>query len=153
MGFPGGARGKEHACQWRRHKRCGFNSWVRKISWRREWQPTPVFLPRESHGQKSLVGYGLQGHKELDTSEATQQQQQHDYLCWVRGEWSAVTVISICLPFTETFFKYNNLCKFHNHFWDPGVIISIVKVSKLKLKIVKCHHSFIHLFTHSFTSY
>ena len=38
-------------------KRCQFNSWVRKIPWRRAWQPTPVFLPRESHGQRSLAGY------------------------------------------------------------------------------------------------
>ena len=37
--------------------RHGFNPWVRKIPWRRGWQPTPVFLPGESHGQKSLVGY------------------------------------------------------------------------------------------------
>ena len=34
-----------------------FNPWVRKISWRRAWQPTPVFLPRELHGQRSLAGY------------------------------------------------------------------------------------------------
>ena len=38
-------------------KRHGFDPWVRKIPWRREWQPTPVFLPGESHGQRSLVGY------------------------------------------------------------------------------------------------
>ena len=37
-------------------KRHGFNPWVRKILWRRAWQPTPVFLPEESHGQRSLVG-------------------------------------------------------------------------------------------------
>ena len=37
--------------------RCGFNPWVRKISWRRKWQPTPVFLPGKSHGQRSLAGY------------------------------------------------------------------------------------------------
>ena len=37
------------ACQCRRHKKWGFNPWVRKIPWRREWQLTPVFLPRESH--------------------------------------------------------------------------------------------------------
>ena len=37
-------------------KRCGFDPWVGKIPWRRAWQPTPVFLPRESHGQRSLVG-------------------------------------------------------------------------------------------------
>ena len=44
-------------CQYRKHKRGRFNPWVRKIPWRRAWQPTPVFLPRESHGQRSLVGY------------------------------------------------------------------------------------------------
>ena len=36
---------------------CGFDPWVRKILWRRAWQPTPVFLPGESHGQRSLAGY------------------------------------------------------------------------------------------------
>ena len=39
------------------HERCGFDSWPRKIPWRRKWLPTPVFLPGESHGQKSLEGY------------------------------------------------------------------------------------------------
>ena len=42
---------------------------VRKIPWRRAWQPTPVFLPGESNGQRSLVGYSLWGHKESDTTE------------------------------------------------------------------------------------
>ena len=49
--FPGDASGKEPTCQSRRHKRHGFNPW------RRAWQPTPVLLPGESHGQKSLMGY------------------------------------------------------------------------------------------------
>ena len=44
-----------------------FDPWVRKIPWRKEWQPTPVFLPGESHGQMSLVGYSPWGHKESDT--------------------------------------------------------------------------------------
>ena len=66
-GFPGGASAKESACQCRRWKRWGFDPWVRKIPWKRAWQSTPVFLPRESHGQRSLVGLqsiGLQrtGH-------------------------------------------------------------------------------------------
>ena len=39
------------------HKRCGFEPWVGKIPLRRKWQSTPVFLPRESHGQRSLAGY------------------------------------------------------------------------------------------------
>ena len=48
-----------------------FYSWVGKIPWRRAWQPTLVFLPGESHGQSSLVGYSPQGLKELDMNEAT----------------------------------------------------------------------------------
>ena len=56
-GFSGGASGKEPTYQCRRHKRCGFNSWVRKIPWRRAQQPTLVFKPAESHGQRSLTGY------------------------------------------------------------------------------------------------
>ena len=57
---------KEPACQCRRCKRCGFNSWVGKIPWRRAGQPTPLFLPGESHGQRSLVGYSPWCHKALD---------------------------------------------------------------------------------------
>ena len=53
--------GKESTCQCRR---CGFNPWVGKILWRRKWQPTPVFLPGKSHGQRSLEGYGSWGHKQ-----------------------------------------------------------------------------------------
>ena len=47
-------------------RRCGFNPWVGTISWRRKWQLTLVFLPGKSHGQRSLVGYSPQGHKESD---------------------------------------------------------------------------------------
>ena len=43
--------------------------WVRMIPWRREWLPTPVILPGEFHGQRSLVGYSPQGHKKLDMIE------------------------------------------------------------------------------------
>ena len=67
--FPGGTRGREPACQCRRRKTPRFDPWVRKIPWRRQWQPAPVFLPGESHGQRSLVGYSPRGHKELDTTE------------------------------------------------------------------------------------
>ena len=57
LGFPGGASGKEPACQCRRCNRLGFEPWVRKVPWRRAWQRTPVFLLGESHGQRSLEGY------------------------------------------------------------------------------------------------
>ena len=52
---PGSTSGKEPACQCRRCKRCSFDPWVGKISWRSTWQPTPVFLPGESHGQRKKL--------------------------------------------------------------------------------------------------
>ena len=70
-GFPGGASGEEPACQCRRCKRHGFNPWVGKIPWRREWRSIPVFFPGESHGQRSLAGYSLEGLRESDMTEAT----------------------------------------------------------------------------------
>ena len=70
-GFPGGTSGKEPTCQCRRCKRCEFDPWVRKVPWRREGQPTTVFLPGESHGQKRLVGYSPWGCKESNITEVT----------------------------------------------------------------------------------
>ena len=68
-GSPGGASGKESTYQCRRHRRCRFNPWVRKIPWSRAWQPTLVFLPGKFHGQRSLAGYSPWGPKELDMTE------------------------------------------------------------------------------------
>ena len=67
--FLGGVSGKEPTCPCRRHKRSGFHPWVRKMPWRRAWQPTPVFLPGKSHGRRSLAGYGPQGWKGSDRTE------------------------------------------------------------------------------------
>ena len=63
--FVGGSGSKESACNARNP---GFDPQIGKIPWRREWQPTPVFLPREFHGQQSLVGYSPWDHKESDTT-------------------------------------------------------------------------------------
>ena len=65
-GLPRWLSGKESTCQCRRRR---FNPWVRKIPWRRKWQPTPVFLPGKSHGQSSLAGYSPRGHKESDMTQ------------------------------------------------------------------------------------
>ena len=56
---------KESACQCKGH---GFDPWVEKIPWRRKWQPTPIFLPGKSLGQRGLV-YHPWGHKESDTTK------------------------------------------------------------------------------------
>ena len=57
---------KESACHCRRQ---GLEPWVGKIPWRRKWEPTSVFLPGKSHGQRSLAGCSSWGHKESDTAE------------------------------------------------------------------------------------
>ena len=58
--------------------RHGFNPWVGKLPWRRAWQPTPVFLPGESHGQRSLAGYSPWGCRE---SDATERLTLNTYIC------------------------------------------------------------------------
>ena len=63
LGFPGGPVVKNSPA-----KRHGFDPWVRKIPWRRKWQPTPVFLPGESHEQRSLAGYSPWGCKKVGHS-------------------------------------------------------------------------------------
>ena len=72
VGIPGGANGKEHACQSKRYKRHGFDPWIRKIPWRRPWQLTAGFLPGKSHGQRSLVGYSPWSRKESGVTGASQ---------------------------------------------------------------------------------
>ena len=64
MGFPIGLEGKESTCN---EGRPEFYPWVRKIPWRREWQPTPILLPGEIHGQRSVAGYTAHGVQESET--------------------------------------------------------------------------------------
>ena len=70
-GIPRWLSGKEYACQYRRHKRRGFNPWVGKIPWRRKWQLASVFLTEKSHRQRSLMGYSPWSRKGLDRTEHT----------------------------------------------------------------------------------
>ena len=83
QGFPGGSERLPPMRETR------FDPWVRKISWRRKRQSTPVFLPGESHGWRSLVGYSPRGHKESDMTERLHLQ----YSCLEnpgdRGAWWA----------------------------------------------------------------
>ena len=97
-GFPGGARGKEPACQCRRRKRHGFEPCLGKIPWRREWQPTPEFLPRESHGQRRLVGHSPWSHKELAMSEHVHWVQPW---CCTTHPWAYFRPNNLYLPFPQ----------------------------------------------------
>ena len=64
--FPGGSDDQESTCN---VGNLGLIPRSGRSPWRRKWQPTPVFLPGESHGQRSLAGYSPWGHKELGTTE------------------------------------------------------------------------------------
>ena len=95
-GFPGGTSSKKPACQCTRCKRRGFSPWVRRIPWRRAWQPAPIFLPGECHGQRSLVEFTA-WHRELNL-----------VLCDNLEEWDGVESGrevqewgNICTPITD----------------------------------------------------
>ena len=72
MGFLGGTVVKNEPTNTGDAKRCGFDPWIRKIPWRRNWQHTPVFLPGKFHGQRSLAGHSPWGREESDTTECAQ---------------------------------------------------------------------------------
>ena len=71
IGLPWWLSSKESACN-AGATRCKFDPWIGMIPWWRKWQLTPVFLPQETHGQRSLAGYGPWGRKESDMTEATE---------------------------------------------------------------------------------
>jgi len=80
-------------------RRCGFDPWVEKIPWRRKWQPTPVFLPGESHGQRSLEGYSLWGPKRV----------RQDWAC---ARYMIHRQYNACLTVWPTVQRNNNLQSF-----------------------------------------
>ena len=86
--------GKESACQCRKHKRHGFDPWVRKISWGRKWQATPVFLPGKFHGQRSLVGSQRVGHDWVNEYAPTL---GHVGLSFQTNDWTW----AVCLESTD----------------------------------------------------
>ena len=135
-GLPRWHNGKGSACQFRRCKRQGFDFWVGKIPWRRKWQPTPVFLPGESHGQRSLAGYSPWGWPRVRHSWATNQPTKasdtkspfvHSFPEWeplkiMRCVWSESTEWDFIYPHGQ-------------ETWDPSRIILKDEVSFPKMDI------------------
>ena len=122
---------KNPAFQCRRHKRPWFDPWVGKISWRREWQPTPVFLPGESHGQRSLVGYSPWGSKEPDTIERA--------YTWFRGE---VNTLKLDLR-SDWIWTLGNQWMYHQ--WDMNIDLSLSSTGNLLLLCRIRLHLFIYI--------
>ena len=112
--------GEESASQCRRPKRLGFDSWVRKISWRRKWQPPQVFLLGKSHGQRSLGGCNPWGHKESDILEWLS-----THTSYLSAYFNLGSLLSVYL----TFFSLNSIKK--------GIIIQVLHIRTLKIRKVK----------------
>ena len=88
--------------------------WVGKIPWRRKWQPTPVFLPGESHGQRILVGYSPWGRKGSDTTEQLTLTEYHPSdipikaACWiVDSSWALSSHTGLSLPDPHLYGTWN----------------------------------------------
>ena len=141
MRLPWCLSGKGSACQYRRLR---FDPWVRKIRWRRRWQPTPGFLPGKSRRQRSLVGYSPWGCKESDTTERLNNKPSlhplwlGSIVCvnclWTPrfGIWRGVAPAA--LP--SFLLQVSSPSSFRGHFWKPsfsGFLFSLDKIDLLCL--------------------
>ena len=116
-GFSGTTVGKESTCQYSRLKRCRFVPLVEKIPWRRNWQPTPVFLSGESHGQRSLAVYSPRGHKESYATEHAHvdNSQEPKCFCFPIQRLSSLAIqetLSVCLHLYSSSASAIFLCLF-----------------------------------------
>ena len=92
---PGGTSGKENPCQCKRRRRWVFNPWVEKIPWKRAWQPIPVLLPGEFHGQRSLLVYSTQGYTESDRTKVAQHTPMHTHITKFRVNPTMVLLLVV----------------------------------------------------------
>ena len=111
--IPRWCSGKEFACQCRRCQRWEFDLWVGKIPWRRIWQPTPVFLPGESRGQRSVAGHSAPGCKELDRTERAH---THNMLFSLSSEILMNTISISRHFFTNLPIHFHGVLFFHDVF-------------------------------------
>ena len=116
-------------------RRSGFGPWVRKVPWRKEQQPTPVFFPGESHGQRSLVGYRPRGCR-MGRMRLRQRQQINCALSWFLTTITKVCVtkcvfqrgISCLVQATRDIFG-NRACKILKSYSAPHNVIKTEYVS------------------------
>ena len=144
VGFLGGSSGNKQTnkqtkptYQCSNPKKLRFILWVGRIPWRRAWQPTPVFLPRESHGQRGLVGYSPWSRTESDTTQVTQHTSTHlhavgtpsiwalwDQCC---GEQTPTRIFLQPESSSAAFYSLRNVCFHKNDFKT----LSIITVNKM----------------------
>ena len=93
-------------------RRLGFDPWVRKIPWRRQWKPTPVFLLGKSHGQRSLGGYSSWGHKRVGHDLVMEQQLQLE-------QCLKSSILTSCVTSGELFSSSVSQCPPCRRKWQP----------------------------------
>ena len=129
--------------------RPGFDLWVGKIPWKRKWQPTPVFLPGESHGWRSLAGYSPGGCTESDTSERLHFHFLLLYIEWInnrvllysRGNGIQYPIINIMEKNIKIIDAYNRITLLYSRDWHN--IVNQLYFNKMKKEsIVKVSESF-----------
>ena len=123
-GLPRWLSGKQSACQCKRHERHGFDPWVKKIPSRREWQPTPGFLPGESHAQRSLASY--------TTSWVRKESDMTDRLCMK-------THTASCGKWHHTGYLKQNIL--HLFIWPTCIAFVIVSWKAFCFKYSSLHRS------------
>ena len=127
FGLPGWLSGKEPACQCRKF---GFDPWVRKIPWRRKWQPTPVFLLGEFHGQRNLVGYSPQGLQSVRHDWAKHSQKINDVCCF-----PPIPIGADCWEV-----RHNKHTSARTEATYSISVFLAYKVQKLLWHVLSCHH-------------
>ena len=123
MGFPNDSMGREFAYNAGDMREMHIHTQVRKISWKGKWQPTPLFLPGKSHGQRSPVGYSPQGRKESGTTERLNNNIGRDcFDYWLLENWWLFYILN------------------YVSFTDDGLLAYILQYSWhiLLVNIVKC---------------
>ena len=139
LGLPWWFSCEESICQ---SRRCGLDPWVGKIPWKRKWQPTPVFSPGKSHGQRRLVGYSPCDCKRVRHNLVTQQQQREsqilvDSCIWAFDSHSASLVFSFCVKWRDwTRWSWQSCCllgAYPGHLVFPFVSFSVLS-AELKEK-------------------
>ena len=139
IGLPRWLSGKESTCQCTIHRRFRFDPWVGKSPWRRKWQPTLVFLPGESHGQRSLAVYSPWGHKWVRQDWATKQQQHEQY-----GQIEQSNKESSVFLFLSTISSFT-ACK-HTHTYVCAYVCTTQQLPLLELllNLNKKKHLYVH---------
>ena len=112
-GLPQWLRGKESACQYNIHKRCGFDSWVGKNPWSRKWQSSPVFLPQKFHGQRSLSSVQSLSRVQLFATP-----------------WTAACQASVTITNSQSLLKFMSIVSVMSY--DPAIPLISILLKKTK---------------------